>query len=92
MAKRRDIKALIHNTTTELLFLSLIQAEAAPEGDQERFYEHVKRISGLHDEFIARVNHPNGTHDHKIVRAYFRRLLNDFDTQIDLIIKDLQLE
>ncbi len=43
-------------------------------------------IAHLNNEFLLRVNHPEGTKDKKRTKAFYRALAKDFNTELDKIV------
>ena len=51
--------------------------------DNAGFDAIVEKIADINNDFLARVNHPNGTKEPKLVKAYYKKLIEDFNKEVD---------
>ena len=90
MASRRELKRDIHLLMQDLAMESYVVYmvnKQVKEGDLEKF---LQQISIVENEFLKRVNHPNGTTERKMVAAYYNQLKKDFEAKYMEIVKELE--
>lgn len=89
MANRRTLKKGIQLVTSELITESYINYLMLKKMDNAGFDAIVEKIADINNDFLARVNHPNGTKEPKLVKAYYKKLIEDFNKEVDQIIEKL---
>ncbi|HQB69156.1 MAG TPA: hypothetical protein P5564_06735 [Paludibacteraceae bacterium] len=89
MANRRTLKKNIQFITSELVTESYIKHLMLKKMDTESFNSILKKIADLNNDFLSRVNHPNGTKEPKLVKAYYKKLIADFNKEVDQIVEEL---
>ena len=90
MASRRILKKNIHFLLHEVAMEAYVGYFLVKEIESEKFSDFIKRVYELDKEFVARVNHPSGTNDAKLVKAYYKKLAGDFNEKIAELIEDLK--
>ncbi len=77
MANLRDLKKDIKYLVSELLVQAFFkQAETDARGE-EIINEIMVETVQMHNEFIARANHPDGKYNPEIVKNYYKKLRED---------------
>jgi hypothetical protein len=89
MANRRTLKKGIQLVTSDLITESYINYLMLKKMDNAGFDAIVEKIADINNDFLARVNHPNGTKEPKLVKAYYKKLIEDFNKEVDQIIEKL---
>ena len=89
MANRRTLKKGIQLVTSDLITESYINYLMLKKMDNASFDAIVEKIADINNDFLARVNHPNGTKEPKLVKAYYKKLIEDFNKEVDQIIEKL---
>ncbi len=89
MANRRTLKKGIQLVTSDLITESYINHLMLQKMDKSGFDAIVEKIADINNDFLARVNHPNGTKEPKLVKAYYKKLIADFNKEVDQIIEKL---
>lgn len=89
MANRRTLKKGIQLVTSDLITESYINYLMLKKMDNAGFDAIVEKIADINNDFLARVNHPNGTKEPKLVKAYYKKLIVDFNKEVDQIIEKL---
>ena len=89
MANRRTLKKDIQLVTSDLITESYINHLMLQKMDKSGFDAIVEKIADINNDFLARVNHPNGTKEPKLVKAYYKKLIEDFNKEVDQIIEKL---
>ncbi len=90
MASRRKLKQTIQFVSSELITDIFFRSLMSKKMDDEKINGLVLKISTLSKEFILRANKPDGKENPKLVRAYFRKLFADWQTAMELIIKEIE--
>lgn len=90
MASRRILKKNIHFLLHEVAMEAYVSCFLIKEVDEDKFSTFMKQVYELDKEFVARVNHPSGTNDAKLVKAYYKKLAEDFNVKIAETIEDLK--
>lgn len=89
MAKRRILKKNIGYAAGDLFTEVLICKAFIPGTEQEKADALLTRILTMQDEFIGRAQRPGGNGDRKHVKAYFRKLQTDLQTEINAIVGEI---
>ena len=89
MANRRTLKKGIQLVTSDLITESYINHLMLQKMDKSGFDAIVEKIADINNDFLARVNHPNGTKEPKLVKAYYKKLVADFNKEVEQIIENL---
>lgn len=89
MANKRDLKKEINFLSEELITNCFLSSAFINGNDDEKFDELIGRILDMQGEFISRLNHPNGTKNTKLVKAYYKSLVADFDKNVGEILIEL---
>ena len=71
---KKDIQTLIEMVISDALELSL---SLEKEEDQKKVLDLIVKTAGLHNDLIARVNHPDGKENPKIVKKHFQQIKKD---------------
>lgn len=90
MASRRILKKNVHFLLHEVAMEAYVGYFLVKEVDEDRFSAFIKHVYELDKEFIARVNHPSGTKDAKLVKAYYKKLAEDFNAKISEAVEGLK--
>ena len=88
MTKRRDLKKAIDYLSGELM-MEVLLCSLQPKTDRAKLEEIMARVCKMSTEFKCRTQHPTGNSDNKLVKQYFKKVRNDFDTEIDEIYTEL---
>ncbi len=90
MAKRRDLKKAVDYLSGELMMETLL-CSLQPKFDKAKLEEIMARICRMSTEFRQRVQHPAGSENKQLVRQYYKKVREDFDTEVDKIYTELML-
>ena len=90
MAKRRDLKKAIDYTSDDLMMETLL-CSLQPEFDKAKLEEIMARIVSMSTEFRDRIQHPGGNANKQIVKQYYKKVREDFNTEVDKIYTELML-
>lgn len=78
MASKRELKKDIRTITTQVIADALeLAARMEKQEDQEKMLEIIVSITQAHNDLIARVNHPDGKDNPKILKAYYKKIIGD---------------
>ena len=88
MANRRNLKKEINFVTGELLAECLFNKQYGPGTNAAKADELIGQIIGIQDEYLQRVN-ANGGKEPKQVKAYYKKLREDFDAAVDGVFEGL---
>ena len=86
MANRRTLKKGIQLVTSELITEAYISFFMLKKIDKNNFDTILGSIVDINNDFLSRVNHPNGTQEPKIVKSYYQKLVADFNVEVGKII------
>lgn len=89
MAKRRILKKEIGYVAGELFAEVLVCKLYVPGVEQEKAEVVLSRILDMQDDFIRRVNCPNGKDNGTLVKEYYRKLRLDLQTEVDAIADEI---
>lgn len=81
MASKRKLKKVIKFVTTELVseiyILSFFK-----EVNETKLDELVSKAMDINNQFVSRISHSDGKDDPKIVKAYFKKLREDWGNSV----------
>lgn len=89
MSKRRILKKDISYVAGDLFMEALVCKLYIPGVDQEKADALMTRILDMQDDFIRRAGHPGGNENKALVKAYYRKLRTDLQTEIDAIAAEI---
>ena len=88
MAKRRDLKKAIDYLSGDLMMETLL-CSLQPKFDKAKVEEIMARIVNMSDEFRGRIQHPAGNANKQLVKQYYKKVREDFDTEVDKIYAEI---
>ncbi len=88
MANKRDLKKVINYVAGELLSECLFNKYYVPGVEAEKVEVLMGKIISIQDEFLCRVG-ANGDKAPKAVKAYYRKLREDFDKAINEVLEEM---
>lgn len=89
MASKRDLKKEINAIAATLVGEYLLTSEFIPGVDIEKANVTLGKVLALREEYVARVG-ANGGKNPKQIKAYYKKLKEDFNTAVDEIITDFE--
>ena len=90
MAKRKDLKKAIDYLSGDLMMETLL-CSLQPKYDKVKLEEIMAQIVRMTSEFRERIQHPAGIGNKQIVKKYYKKLREDFDTEVNNIYTELML-
>ena len=90
MTKRRDLKKAIDYLSGDLMMEALL-CSLQPKFDKAKLEEIMVRIANMSTEFRERIQHPDGNDNKQLVKQYYKKVREDFDTKVDEIYTELML-
>jgi len=90
MASRRKLKKTIKFVSFELITDIYFRFLMSKNGDEQKIDTLVVDIMSLNREYVLRANRPDGKDNPKLVKAYFRKLFNDWKLAMDKVIKEVE--
>lgn len=87
MASKRDLKKEINAVVDALTLEYVLTSSFIPGVDKDKAVAVLDKVMNLRTEFLARVG-ANGGNEPKMVKAYYKKLICDFNEQVDAIISD----
>ncbi|MCD7977939.1 MAG: hypothetical protein LUG51_12600 [Tannerellaceae bacterium] len=90
MANRRTLKKDISYIAGDLFSEILICAKLIPGIEMEKAEALMTRVLDMHDEFIRRAHTPDGKENKARIKTYYKKLVNDFQTEVDAIVKEIE--
>ncbi len=90
MASRRELKKDIHCLTFELISECLVYQHFHPEVKEEKINNIIEEIISHRNEYIARVNRPDGKENPALVRKHYRAIIDDIKNKTIPLLDKLQ--
>ncbi len=90
MASRRKLKQTIKFVSSELITDIYFRYLMSKGVENEKVENLVIEIMRLNNEFILRVNRPDGKNNPQMIKKYFRKLYTDWQSAIEKIIKEIE--
>ena len=87
--KLRELKKEINFISNELIAECLFNKLYIKNSDPQKIDELLSRIINCQDDFLRRVNTPDGKENPKLVKKYYKSLIQSFDNKIGEILKEL---
>lgn len=89
MASRRKLKKTIQFISSELINEIYFRCLLSEKVD----LNHVEKVSvaiiKTNDEFVLRANHPDGKNNPKLVKAYYKKLFADWQSEMEKIAVEI---
>lgn len=85
MAKRRDLKKNVNYIADVMVGLCLLERMKAEGERREAISELVSRVINLRSDIISRISHTEPGN----VKAFYKKLKSDFNTQIEEVFNKL---
>ncbi len=89
MTSRRDLKKDIHCLTFELISECLVYQHLHPEVKEEKINAIIEEIITHRNEYIARVNHPDGKDNPALVKKHYRAIIDDIKNKTVSLLDQL---
>ena len=89
MAKRRILKKSISYAAGDLFSEAIIAEQIIPDIDCEKVHLLMTRILDVEDDFVRRAGRPDGKDNPKLVKAYYKKLKEDINTEFTAIADEL---
>lgn len=90
MANKRILKKRISNVAGELFSEALVCKLCIPGVDQEKVDALMARVLDMQDNFILRAGHTDGKDNPCVVKAYYRKLWEDFGKEVEAIASEIE--
>jgi len=90
MASRRKLKKTIKFVSFELITDIYFRCLRSKNVDDQKIDNLVVDIMSLNREYVLRANRPDGKDNPKLVKAYFRKLFDDWRTAMEKVIKEIE--
>lgn len=91
MANRRNLKQAVHSEIEEMLFDLSVLYSIAPEAEQGDIEQLICEVIDAERNTIAKVSHTDGRGSGKIVRQYYRTVIEQYEAFADRISQQVQL-
>ncbi|MCD7973412.1 MAG: hypothetical protein LUG18_12260 [Candidatus Azobacteroides sp.] len=89
MASKRMLKKSVNEITEELFMESLYYVLNAPEEYAEQLETIISRLTITQEDFLKRINNPDGKDNPTLVKKYYSKLKDDFQNIANEIIEQL---
>lgn len=89
MSKRRILKKNIGYVAGDLFTEVLVCKLYVPGVEQDKAEALMTRILDMQDDFMRRAGRPAGKDNKALVKAYYRKLRTDLQTEIDAIAAEI---
>ena len=89
MASKRDLKKDIEFLASDLLTNTYFKQTLFDNVDQQKLAQLVVKSFEFQNQFMARVNHPDGKDNPKLVRSYYKKLRKDMFEQYASLSEEL---
>ncbi|HOO85332.1 MAG TPA: hypothetical protein PLS94_12255 [Prolixibacteraceae bacterium] len=78
MANKRLLKKDIRSITTFIIADALeLASRLTDANEQEKVLDIIVSITETHNELISRVNHPDGKDNSKLIKAHYKKVVDD---------------
>ena len=87
MAKKRELKRSIDYVCSDLFAEAVAASLYGKKINQENLDALLRVILSVHNDFIRRISHPE---PRLPAKAYYKVIINDFNTQVNEIVDHIQ--
>jgi predicted Mrr-cat superfamily restriction endonuclease len=89
MANRRNLKKDIQFLTSQLIVDAVEIAEQASPEVQDEIIKIISNAAVLHNDLIVRINHVDGKDNPKMVKQFFKAIVDDLLKGMDALYSQL---
>ena len=89
MANRRNLKKDIQFLTSQLIVDAVEIAEQANPEVQDEIIKIISNAAVLHNDLIVRINHVDGKDNPKMVKQFFKAIVDDLLKGMDALYSKL---
>ncbi len=89
MANRRTLKKQMRYILSDLVNECMICNILIPSFTNTKMDAIIGNIMDLNNDFIARINAPEGTKNRAITKKFYAELINDFNTKVGAVIDEI---
>ncbi len=90
MASRRELKKNIHHITFDLISECLVYQHFHPDTPEDKINNIIEEIIRHRNEYLARVNKPDGKDNPALVKRHYRAIIDDIRDKTIPLLDDLQ--
>lgn len=90
MAKRRILKKSIGYLAGDLFTEVWVRTWLLPAVEKEKAEKLMTRILDMQADFVSRAHRPDGKDNKALVKAYYRKLRADLQTEADAIVSEIE--
>lgn len=90
MASRKKLKQTIHFVSFQLVSDIYFRCLTLKDVDDQKIDNLVVGIMSLNREYVLRANRPDGKDNPTLVKAYFRKLFEDWQKAMVKVIKEIE--
>ncbi len=90
MTSRRNLKKDIDYLTFEVVGYCLGYLENHPKANEEEAFKMIQDAIHLRNELVARSNHPDGKDNPKLVKAHYKKIVDELVTGCDNTFEKLE--
>ena len=90
MASRRKLKKCVYYVATSLIQEAIVLNSLVKEFSNTKMDSIINEVVLAYREIMMKINNPEGTNNPKEIKKYYNTIIEQFQSEIDRIIKELE--
>ncbi len=90
MASRKLLKKSIKFISVELITESYVKYSLFPNISKEKIAEIIQQVNKLNYDLVARINHTDGKGNNKVTKAFYKKLIEDWNAGVTKIADEIE--
>ena len=90
MASRRKLKKCVYYVATSLIQEAIVLNSLVKEFSNTKMDSTINEVVLAYREIMMKINNPEGTNNPKEIKKYYNTIIEQFQSEVDRIIKELE--
>ena len=90
MASRRKLKKCVYYVATSLIQEAIVLNSLVKEFSNTKMDSIINEVVLAYRDIMMKINNPEGTNNPKEIKKYYNTIIEQFQSEVDKIIKELE--
>ena len=90
MASRRKLKKCVYYVATSLIQEAIVLNSLVKEFSNTKMDSIINEVVLAYRDIMMKINNPEGTNNPKEIKKYYNTIIEQFQSEVDRIIKELE--
>ena len=90
MASRRKLKKCVYYVATSLIQEAIVLNSLVKEFSNTKMDSIINEVVLAYREIMMKINNPEGTNNPKEIKKYYNTIIEQFQSEVDRITKELE--